>query len=473
MMGPMGGPGRSAEELWTAAVAALERGRRTEAVRLLRTCADTDDDDHAARAGAMLADLAAARGDAPAAERLARAAVERGTGEGRDAAALSLGNALVLRGETDGAASVFLEVMASGRTASAALAAYNFGVVLTGRGDAEGARSAFAVAIGRGDGELAARAEVNLGGLLASLGDVAGARAAFASAASRGDAGQAAKARLNLMVLRQRYDEAFGGPAERRPGESRGRRSGESQVNADWSGESETDGQRLGELQVEAARLLLASARHPRDPVRQLDLYVSLLEIVDRVAALAETPDELSHAVEAGRGAVRIGELLAKRFPQDPAHHGLGIDAALRLGDLYRARGAPKDASKWYTRAYRAAVRLTGSAPASAAGPIAAARACRQLADVEPARRARAALTEATRFIHMAAEREPAHLDLPFQRSLTLWRLGAADPEEAPAAAAQIIGDLSEIDGTLAVEAAEALAWARTVQNRQEGRPGA
>jgi tetratricopeptide (TPR) repeat protein len=431
---------RSAEELFRAARAAMASGRRVPALNFLQTCAGAGDPDYSARAGAMLADLAVVRGDLDGAERLARTAYDSGTGEGRAAAALSLGGIADARGEAAEARRWFREVMESGPPAKAALAAFNLGVVLTANGDLTGAKAALTTAIASGDPEAAPSAEVNLGILLAAAGDVEGARAAFESAIARDDPLQTAKARLNLHALRRLYEKPGPPPLADDPDERLAR---------------------IGELQTEAAHHLLASARGMRDPVRQLSLYVSLLEIVDQVTVLSRTPEETTRAVDACRGAVRIGEMLAKRYPYEASHHTLGINAAGRLGDLHVARAAPKDARKWYGRAYRAAVKLANAAPESALGPLTAARTCRQLAEVEPDR-APALLEESVEWVSTAAGREPANLELPYERCLTYRQLGRSDPSRAAEAAARIIEDYGTAEGRLPLKAAEALAWART-----------
>jgi tetratricopeptide (TPR) repeat protein len=317
------------------------------------------------------------------------------------------------------------------------MAAFNLGVVHTGTGDFDAAKAAFASAIESDDPTAAPRAEVNLGILLAAAGDLPGATAAFESAASRDNPEQTAKARLNLLALRRRYAEPAPPPEPLSPDER---------------------AYRIGRLQSEAGHMLLASARNQRDPIRQLDLYVSLLDLVDQISTLAETPDETGRAVDACRGAVRIGEMLAKRFPYEPSHHSLGLGAAGRLGDLHMERGARKDARKWYARAHKGAVKLSRTMPDSAVGPLIAARSCWQLATVEPDR---ARIRESASWLATATEREPGHPELPFERALTLWHLGMLDPTGTAGAAAQVIADLGPLEGRLPPRAAEALTWAR------------
>jgi tetratricopeptide (TPR) repeat protein len=426
----------SSQEEFRAALAAFERGRLLQGRSLLQSCAEGGDPDYGARAKAMLADLAVAQGNLDGAERLAREAMDEGTGEGRAAGTMALGGVLAARGDDEGAGRVYGEVMETGPPAKAALAAFNLGVVRTAAGEVDAAKAAFATAIESGDRDAAPRAEVNLGILLAAAGDLPGATAAFESAASRGDPEQTAKARLNLLALRRRYAD---------PAPPLGRLHPDERLY------------RIATLQSEAGHLLLTSARS-RDPVRQLDLYVSLLELVDQISTVAATPDEAARAVDACRGAVRIGEMLAKRFPHEPSHHSLGINAAGRLGDLHLERGAPKDARKWYTRAHKAAVKLSRTMPDSAVGPLIAARSCRQLAAVQPGR---AFVDESVTWLATATEREPAHPELRFERSLTLWHLGMLDPAGAEDAAAQIITDFGPLEGRLPPQTAKALTWAR------------
>jgi tetratricopeptide (TPR) repeat protein len=427
----------SSEEQIRAALAAFERGRLLQARSLLQACAEGDDPDYATRAKAMLADLAFAQGDLPAAERLAREAMGEGVGEGTVAATMVLGSVLVARGDDEGAARVYGEMMEAGPPATAALAAFNLGVMRGEAGDVDAAKAAYAVAIEGGDREVAPRAEVNLGILLATAGDLPGATAALESAASRDNPEQTAKARLNLLVLRRRYADPEPPPSGLNPAERL---------------------HRIAELQAQSAALLLASARS-RDPIQQLDLYVSLLERVDQISTMAETPDEAARAVDACRGAVRIGEMLVKRFPYEPSHLALGMNAAGRLGDLHAQRRAVKDARKWYGRAHKAAAKLSRTNPGSS-GPLAAARSCWQLATVDPGR-AHALMEESASWLAMATERGPDNPELPYERSLLLWRRGTLDPAVAEESAAQIITDLTSWKGRLPPEAAKALTWAR------------
>ncbi|MDN3358727.1 tetratricopeptide repeat protein [Actinomadura sp. DC4] len=429
----------SVEELYQAAHTALRRGRLPQAQKLFEACAASGDTDFGARANALLADLAAARGDLDGAERLARTAVEQGTGEGWSAAILSLGYVLTARDDAEGAARAYREAMATGSPGIAAMAAFDLGMLLIGTGDLEGAKTALTTASDSGDLEAAPRAEVNLGIVLASEGDVPGATEAFESAAARDDPEQQAKARLNLRALRRRHSDpppAVTDPAERL--------------------------RRISELQSEAARLLFASARNQRDPVLQLGLYVSLLELTDDISALAGGPDELSRAVEPCRGAVRIGEMLAKRYSLDPIHLTLGINAADRLGDLHLARDARKDAVKWYERELKGATKLAQAAPDAALGALVAARAAGKLAEVQDRpERVRQAARASLTWLRTAAEREPAHLELPFDRSMILWRLVELESVDTAYAADQINTDLTPLEDHLPATAAEALAWAR------------
>ena len=423
------------------ALAALQRGRLRQGLGLLQASAAAGDPDYGARANALLADLAVAQEDLDAAERLARTAIDEGSGHGRSAGVLSLGGVLAARGDTEGAARAYRDAMATAPPEIAAMAAVNLGVVLTTTGDTEGARSAYEVAVASGDPQAAPRAEVNLGVLLAGAGDPRGATAAFASAAARENPEQKAKARLNLLVLKRRYRPPGSSPAPPEPAERL---------------------YRISEFQSEAAHLLFASARNQRDPVLQLNLYVSLLEVVEGISLLAATPDDLARAVDPCRGAVRIGEMLAKRFPLEPSHLTLGINAAGRLGDLHLARRAKKDARKWYTRAHKAATRLAQSLPGSAAGPLGAARSCWQLAAVEDhPDQVRALAEESRSWLTSANERDSGHPELPFERALVLWHLGLLSPADVPAAATQIIADFGPLDGRLPPSAAEALTWAR------------
>lgn len=427
----------SPEGLLLAAFAALQRGRVPQGRNLLQACAATGHPDAGARANALLADLAVLHGDLDTAERLARTAIDEGAGDGRAAGMLSLAGVLVARDDTAGAERTYREAMATTPPGTAAMAACNLGVLLTGTGDTEAAKTAFATAVESGDPEATPRAEVNLGILLAGESDLAGATAAFRSAAGRGNREQEAKARLNLLVLKRRYREPGSAPAPADPAERP---------------------YRIGELQTEAARLLFASARNQRDPLLQLNLYVSLLESVDDLSILAATPDDVARAVDPCRGAVRIGEMLAKRFPLNPAHLTLGINAAGRLGDLHLQKGAPKDARKWYKRALKAATKLAQSIPDSAAGPLGAARSCWQLAalDDDPG-----FAEESKEWLGKAVECDPHHPELPYERSIVLWHLGRRDPAEAHAAATQILTDFAPLDGHLSPTAAEALTWAR------------
>jgi tetratricopeptide (TPR) repeat protein len=436
----MAEPG-SPEELLQAALDALQRGRLRQGQNLLQACAATGDPDHGARANSLLADLAVVQGDLDDAERLARTAVDEGTGHGRSAGILSLGGVLTARGDAEGASQAYREAMSSAPPGIAAMAAFNMGVLLTTSGDIEGAKSAFATAIESDDPDAAPRAEVNLGILLAGEGDLPGATAVFQSAAARDNPEQRAKARLNLLVLKRRYREPGSAPAPVDPAERL---------------------YRIAELQTESARLLFASARNQRDPVLQLSLYVSLLELVDGISSLAATPDELACAVDPCRGAVRIGEMLAKRFALEPSHLTLGINAAGRLGDLHLVRDARKDACKWYARAHKAATRLAQSHPESAAGPLGAARSCWQLATLEEhPDRIRALVQESTSWLAKATERDPSHPELPYERSLVLWHLGVLDPADVTTAATQIIADFGPLEDHLPPTAAEALTWAR------------
>jgi hypothetical protein len=106
-------------------------------------------------------------------------------------------------------------------------------------------------------------------------------------------------------------------------------------------------------------------------------------------------------------------------------------------------------------------VRLVSAVPDSAVGALSAARVCRKRATLEPAR-ALALLEEARTWLTVAAEREPVHIELAYERGLTLWRWGTLDPAHVPEAAAGIVEDFGAREGRLPPDAAEALEWART-----------
>jgi hypothetical protein len=139
--------GSPPEDLFAAAREALANGRRLQAHGLLEACVESGHVGYAARAGAILADLAMARGDADGAERMARTAMERGTGEGRATAAISLVGILLARDQDAETEGLYREVMDAGTGESAPLAAFNLGVLFTLTGDSDQAITALRTAI--------------------------------------------------------------------------------------------------------------------------------------------------------------------------------------------------------------------------------------------------------------------------------------------------------------------------------------
>jgi hypothetical protein len=305
---------------------------------------------------------------------------------------------------------------------------------------------------------------LNLGILLAGIGDRAGATAAFESVVAGSDTEQAAAGRLNLLWLRERYlpPGVFSTPF---PQDLEPLQALEVD-SADWHAMRRG---RIGYLQVQGSRLIVASMRGKRDRVRQFDLYVSVMEIAERIAGLARSPEELAEAVDAYHGAIRIGEALADRFPQWPGSWRLATYAALRLADLHAARSVTEDARTDYGYAYAQSVELSRTTPASV-GPTDAARCCRKLAALdedtgaEPAA-VLARLEEAASWSALARERQPANVDAIFENCLDLRLLAVADPARTAEAATRIISSLDSLDtdGNLPPSAAQTLAWARGV----------
>lgn len=131
-----------------------------------------------------------------------------------------------------------------------------------------------------------------------------------------------------------------------------------------------------GDLPGATAVFGSAAARGNREHEAKARLNLLILKRRYREPGSTPAPWTPPSAGTPCRGAVRIGEMLVKRFPLEPAHRTLGINAAGRLGDLHLRRGVRKDARKWYARAHRAAARLAGAQPESAVGPLCAARCC-------------------------------------------------------------------------------------------------
>ena len=471
----MRGRASSAEQLWSAAVEAGERGKRQRALKLLRACVETGDRDFGGRASATLAEAFLGEGEPAKARQVLAWVVEpegnRQTSEGVLQATVSMGLVSLAEGDTDGAEARFRQVMASSSPTMAAIAAYNLGTLLPAIGDLDGAREALRSAVDSRDMRVAPRASINLGIVLTNLGDSAGAQVVFEATAAGPDTEHAALARLHLLGLRERDlpPGVFSTPfpqdldllQDLEPG------------SAAWHGARH---RRIGELRLQGSRLTMASLRRRDDRGRQLDRYVSLVEIADRIAGLAQTPEELTDSLEAYVAASRIGDALAARFPNWLPGWTLGMYVVRRLGDLHTARSAVEDARACYERVYAQAVEISRAVPASVMGPFNAGRACRKLAELEEleevkeleetgAESRRTRLAEATSWSDLARQRQPADVDTAIEHCMNLWRLSELDTTQATTAASFIVDTLAPLDaaGNLPPAAAQPLAWARSV----------
>lgn len=222
--------------------------------------------------------------------------------------------------------------------------------------------------------------------------------------------------------------------------------------------------ERIAAAESHGATLLFRSARGGSDPDRQRPLFVGLMEVVEYIADLSRTDVQLEHAVSGCRGAVRISETLAKRFPQESAHRSMGVEAACRLADLHYLRGADKDAQKWYFRAFKRAEKIA-ERWLDTESLMQTGHSVRRLAELaaEDPSAGRATVTmleNAVQWGSLAADRDPGHQEAGLDVSLSDWLLGTADPSSTTESAERII---SRLDGNAAAPAARAaLAWARS-----------
>jgi hypothetical protein len=459
----------SEEEALDGAIRAIERGRPERAWKPLRRCLESGRPIVSARAAALLADLLLARQDVDEAQRtvdgvLARLGRETGPEAHEGIMQVTIAQAMVLlaRGDQDRAQDRFRTVMAEGPRDLAGLAAFNLGALLPDIGDREGARDALQAAVDSGEPKLVPRAAVNLGLLLTGTGDWAGARAAFETAVAGSDSVQAALGRFHLLLMRERHlpPDDFGTPFEEDLEALEALETGSQEWHRARKG-------RIAALQLRGSRMIFASLRRKDDRTRQLELYVGLLEIGERIAGLATDPGELSACEEAFQAATRIGAALGGD-PGWPPGWGLGLYALRRSGDLYAARRATVRAREMYEQAYALSVTFSEELPHSVMGPYNAGRCRRKLAEVHGAAGAEPAtltslLEEAATWSALARERQPADIDSLLEHCLSLWRLAEVAPERAGDAANRIIEDLSPLDAEekLPPAAVEALAWAR------------
>ncbi|XVQ06937.1 tetratricopeptide repeat protein [Spirillospora sp. CA-255316] len=271
----------SGEAALEGAIRDIERGKPERAWKPLRRCLESAQPTVSARAGALLIDLLLAQQDVDEAQRIAGGVLDRlgrETGpeahEGTMQAIIAQAMVFQAKGDRERARDRFRTVMAEGPPDLAGLAAFNLGTLLPDLGDLEGAREALQAAVDSGEPKLVPRAAVNLGILLASSGGWAGARAAFETAAAGSDPVQAALGRFHLLLMRERHlpPGRFGTPFDEDLESLEALEAG----SEEWHRARK---RRLGTLQLQGSRMILASMRRQDDRTRQLELYVGLLEI--------------------------------------------------------------------------------------------------------------------------------------------------------------------------------------------------